>query len=203
MSDLVTRLLDPSFKHSGTIPAKAIDRYIAARSAEQAGEGEIDPRLQGIIEGIFRRCLADGEYKQVRTILRSSGASVIDLTPGDWYCTRVAPSGRHLPHLRDHPRCWLALIHNGRCPGYRIPARVPRPSSPIPPSPLPTSVQREQVTSCQLHCPITRYPQLSRAHHPPSNLTSPEREFISLPDGIRFGRRGFTRLLREHQETAS
>lgn len=45
--------------------AKAIDRYIQARSAEQAGEGKIDPKLQGIIEGIFRRCIADGEYRQV------------------------------------------------------------------------------------------------------------------------------------------
>lgn len=44
--------------------AKAIDRYISSRAAEQ-GDGKIDSRLQGIIEGIFRRCIADGEYRQV------------------------------------------------------------------------------------------------------------------------------------------
>ncbi|KAI0639693.1 26S proteasome regulatory complex non-ATPase subcomplex Rpn2/Psmd1 subunit [Trametes polyzona] len=47
-----------------TVVSKAIDRYIKSRTAEQAGEGKIDPRLQGIIEGIFRRCIEDGEYRQ-------------------------------------------------------------------------------------------------------------------------------------------
>ncbi|KAI0721359.1 26S proteasome regulatory complex non-ATPase subcomplex Rpn2/Psmd1 subunit [Cerioporus squamosus] len=46
-----------------TVVSKAIDRYIQSRLKEQA-EGKIDSRLQGIIEGIFRRCIADGEYKQ-------------------------------------------------------------------------------------------------------------------------------------------
>lgn len=46
------------------VAAKAIDRYIQSRLAEQT-EGKIDPRLQGIIEGIFRRCVEDGEYRQV------------------------------------------------------------------------------------------------------------------------------------------
>jgi len=46
--------------------AKAIDRYIQARSAEQAGSKEkLDPRLQSTIEGIFGRCIAEGEFKQV------------------------------------------------------------------------------------------------------------------------------------------
>lgn len=48
--------------------AKAIDRYIEFETEEAVGKGKIDPRLQSIIEGIFRRCIADGEYKQVRTI---------------------------------------------------------------------------------------------------------------------------------------
>ncbi|KAH9937189.1 26S proteasome regulatory complex non-ATPase subcomplex Rpn2/Psmd1 subunit [Fomitopsis serialis] len=47
-----------------TVISKAIDRYISARSAEQAGEEKVDPRLQGIIEGIFTRCISDGEFKQ-------------------------------------------------------------------------------------------------------------------------------------------
>ncbi|KAI0673424.1 26S proteasome regulatory complex non-ATPase subcomplex Rpn2/Psmd1 subunit [Trametes maxima] len=47
-----------------TVVSKAIDRYIQGRTAEQAGEGKLDPRLQGIIEGIFRRCIADGEFRQ-------------------------------------------------------------------------------------------------------------------------------------------
>ena len=45
--------------------AKAIDRYIQLESEETTGKGKIDPRLQNIIEGIFRRCIEDGEYKQV------------------------------------------------------------------------------------------------------------------------------------------
>jgi 26S proteasome regulatory subunit N2 len=45
--------------------AKAIDRYIESRSAESLSE-KIDPRLQDIVEGIFKRCIEDGEHKQVR-----------------------------------------------------------------------------------------------------------------------------------------
>ncbi|KAL1951548.1 hypothetical protein VTO73DRAFT_697 [Trametes versicolor] len=47
-----------------TVVSKAIDRYIKSRVAEQAGDGKIDPKLQGIIEGIFRRCIEDGEFRQ-------------------------------------------------------------------------------------------------------------------------------------------
>lgn len=47
--------------------AKAIDRYIHLRAdAQPNGTPEIDPRLSAIIETIFNRCIADGEYKQVR-----------------------------------------------------------------------------------------------------------------------------------------
>lgn len=46
--------------------AKALDRYVGARSKAKPGEN-IDSKLQGIIEGIFRRCIKDGEYKQVGT----------------------------------------------------------------------------------------------------------------------------------------
>ncbi|KAH6917463.1 26S proteasome subunit RPN2a [Coprinopsis sp. MPI-PUGE-AT-0042] len=48
-----------------TIVSKAIDRYIQVRSEEQANSKEkIDPRLQTIIEGIFDRCISEGEFKQ-------------------------------------------------------------------------------------------------------------------------------------------
>ncbi|KAJ2927156.1 hypothetical protein H1R20_g9903, partial [Candolleomyces eurysporus] len=48
-----------------TVVSKAIDRYIQARSEEKSGSGaKIDPRLQGIIEGIFERCISEGEFKQ-------------------------------------------------------------------------------------------------------------------------------------------
>ena len=50
--------------------AKAIDRYVQARAPEQSGAEKIDPKLQNIIEGIFRTCIADGEYKQVRAHAR-------------------------------------------------------------------------------------------------------------------------------------
>jgi 26S proteasome regulatory subunit N2 len=42
--------------------AKAIDRYIKARAIEE----KIDPQLQITIEGIFQRCILEGEYRQVR-----------------------------------------------------------------------------------------------------------------------------------------
>lgn len=46
--------------------AKAIDRYIQSRSAEQSSSKQkIDSRLQAMIEGIFGRCISDGEFKQV------------------------------------------------------------------------------------------------------------------------------------------
>lgn len=51
-----------------THTAKAIDRYIHLREdAQPNGTPEIDPRLSAIIETIFNRCIADGEYKQVGT----------------------------------------------------------------------------------------------------------------------------------------
>ncbi|KII93864.1 hypothetical protein PLICRDRAFT_36086 [Plicaturopsis crispa FD-325 SS-3] len=48
-----------------TVVSKAIDKYIELRTKEQgAKSAKIDPRLQNIIEGIFKRCIEDGEYKQ-------------------------------------------------------------------------------------------------------------------------------------------
>ncbi|KAF9452586.1 26S proteasome regulatory complex, non-ATPase subcomplex, Rpn2/Psmd1 subunit [Macrolepiota fuliginosa MF-IS2] len=49
-----------------TIVSKAIDRYIEVRAQEQSGtsKDKIDPRLQTIIEGIFERCISEGEFKQ-------------------------------------------------------------------------------------------------------------------------------------------
>ncbi len=41
--------------------AKAIDRYVELSKTHQKG----DIRLKAIIEGIFGRCIAEGEYKQV------------------------------------------------------------------------------------------------------------------------------------------
>ena len=29
------------------------------------GGAKVDPKLQSVVEGIFRRCIQDGEYKQV------------------------------------------------------------------------------------------------------------------------------------------
>lgn len=47
--------------------AKAIDRYVQARLEEEKGTGsKVDPRLQNIIEGIFRRSIEEGEHRQVR-----------------------------------------------------------------------------------------------------------------------------------------
>lgn len=62
----VTFPLILTFDFQFLLAAKAIDRYIQTQTAEQSGSKEkIDPRLQATIEGIFNRCIAEGEYKQV------------------------------------------------------------------------------------------------------------------------------------------
>lgn len=45
--------------------ARAIDRYIQART-DDASSSKSNPRLDNIIENIFKRCIDDGEHKQVR-----------------------------------------------------------------------------------------------------------------------------------------
>ncbi|KAF9040511.1 armadillo-type protein [Panaeolus papilionaceus] len=48
-----------------TMISKAIDQYIKARNDEQSGKTDkIDPRLASTIEGIFARCISEGELKQ-------------------------------------------------------------------------------------------------------------------------------------------
>ncbi|KAI5122570.1 hypothetical protein M0805_004787 [Coniferiporia weirii] len=48
-----------------TVVSKAIDKYVELRSDETSSASKrIDSRLQDIIEGIFRRCIEDGEHKQ-------------------------------------------------------------------------------------------------------------------------------------------
>ena len=58
---------------NSAIPAKAIDRYIEARAEEQQSgtQTKVEPRLQDIIEGIFSRCIQNGEYKQASLNLSS------------------------------------------------------------------------------------------------------------------------------------
>lgn len=77
-------------------PAKAIDRYIQLRSEEQSGtQDKIDLRLQAIIEGIFSRCIAEGEFKQVcpRRVSRFLVLSMILL--GHRHRVGIAPPGYH------------------------------------------------------------------------------------------------------------
>ncbi|KAK0245602.1 armadillo-type protein [Armillaria nabsnona] len=64
-----------------TVVSKAIDRYIQLRTEEQSTSKpeKIDPRLQDIIEGIFSRCIEDGEFKQAIGIaLESRRLDVIE-----------------------------------------------------------------------------------------------------------------------------
>lgn len=53
---------------SCNILARAVDRYVEAR-AEEEGVIQVDPRLQVIIENVFKRCIDFGEYKQVNSII--------------------------------------------------------------------------------------------------------------------------------------
>ena len=57
-----------------------------------SGRGKIDSRLQSIVEGIFRRCIEDGEWIPLHKILFSSAThSPFMLLIGYWHCTRVSP----------------------------------------------------------------------------------------------------------------
>ncbi|KAG8936517.1 proteasome regulatory particle base subunit [Tulasnella sp. 418] len=63
-----------------TVVSKAIDRYIQFRTNEESGVSTetIDSGLQDIIEGIFERCIQDGEFKQAIGIaLESARLDVI------------------------------------------------------------------------------------------------------------------------------
>ncbi|KAG9293368.1 hypothetical protein G9A89_007614 [Geosiphon pyriformis] len=62
-------LFDASSKseYVETIISKCIDRYISLRFEQYenpSGGTEIDPRLEDVVERMFRRCYDDGEYKQ-------------------------------------------------------------------------------------------------------------------------------------------
>ena len=56
--------------------ARAIDRYVEERTRDQ---GRIDTKLQAIIESILERCIQEGEYKQVRTLLASHIFTIINM----------------------------------------------------------------------------------------------------------------------------
>ena len=92
--------------------AKAIDRYIQGRLADQT-EGKIDSRLQSIIEGIFRRCIAEGEYKQVRVVLTSTYISFTNSPEGNRHCTRVETSRYREVDIRADPRHHSPLVCDG------------------------------------------------------------------------------------------
>jgi len=72
--------------------AKAIDRYIQLRCQEQTGKREkLDPRLQTIIEGIFKQCIDEGDYTQVNlTLCTTITSALTDSYIGHWYRSRIA-----------------------------------------------------------------------------------------------------------------
>ncbi|KAJ9062712.1 proteasome regulatory particle base subunit [Entomophthora muscae] len=55
-------------EYSTTIISKAIDRYILNKSQGK----DVDDRLEGIVEGMFRRCFEEKEYKQALGIALES-----------------------------------------------------------------------------------------------------------------------------------
>ena len=50
----------------GTTPAKCVDKYCALRvdAYEGRASGEIDPRLEAVVNRMFQRCYDDGQYRQ-------------------------------------------------------------------------------------------------------------------------------------------
>eukprot|EP00903_Cladosiphon_okamuranus_P016673 g15374.t1 len=61
-------------EYVSTMVSKCIDQYTAQRTAAVVGEAqdddveEMDPRMEGIVERMFDRCYADGEYTQAMGI---------------------------------------------------------------------------------------------------------------------------------------
>lgn len=61
-------------EYVSTMVSKCIDQYTAQRTAavsvvdEELEEEEMDPRMEGIVERMFERCYADGEYTQAMGI---------------------------------------------------------------------------------------------------------------------------------------
>ncbi|KAJ3101281.1 proteasome regulatory particle base subunit [Phlyctochytrium planicorne] len=63
-----------------TIISKAIDTYIALKN-EDPEASAIDPRLEAVVEAVFKRCYADGEFKQAIGIaLESLRLDVLEAT---------------------------------------------------------------------------------------------------------------------------
>ena len=103
-----------------TILSKAIDRYIDLRVLEESGasQSKIDPRLAAIIEGIFNKCIEDGEHKQVRLvsfnilILRNTPSTPYSHT-GFGHCSGKFKARHYHPSLSAHKRHGYPIIHNG------------------------------------------------------------------------------------------
>lgn len=61
-------------EYVSTMVSKCIDQYTAQRTAgvgvvdDELEEEEMDPRMEGIVERMFERCYADGEYTQAMGI---------------------------------------------------------------------------------------------------------------------------------------
>lgn len=61
-------------EYVSTMVSKCIDQYTAQRNSAVSGGGgdedaeEMDPRMEGIVERMFARCYADGEYTQAMGI---------------------------------------------------------------------------------------------------------------------------------------
>jgi 26S proteasome regulatory subunit N2 len=74
-----------------TFLAKAIDRYIQLRCQEQTGKREkLDPRLQTIIESIFKQCIDEGDYTQVCRLSAPPSPQCSLIRIGHWHRPRIA-----------------------------------------------------------------------------------------------------------------
>jgi hypothetical protein len=100
---------------NAAVTAKAIDRYIEARTEEQSGAlAKVDPRLQDIIESIFSRCIQNGEYKQVSFgRLLTPPHNLNTYIAGHRHCPRIPPSGYHRTTTREYSRQQFARLFHG------------------------------------------------------------------------------------------
>lgn len=78
MSGILIFTVIPEILNVICYAAKAIDRYVVSRREEQADGGvKVDPKLQTVVEGIFRRCIQDGEFKQASYMTYVSYALIL------------------------------------------------------------------------------------------------------------------------------
>lgn len=162
--------------------AKAIDRYVQLRSQDAPVHVKIDPRLQSIIESIFRRCIDEGEYKQV-TFSPSFIFVLLTVASGNRNRIGITEARYRVADIRTHPCRIPALVRDGSRPRHRLFVVVPRPGPQFLGTPLPSSFPVQLGPHARARTP-PRHPQQSYHHSQALDLAHSERKGSRIPAGL-------------------